>query len=207
MALDTYDGLKAEIALWLNREDLTVQIATFIRLLEARANRVLRTHDMVTRLPVTTADGAFAVPSDWKETISLTLAPGPSLPLEFVNIDMAEQVRAIPTNDGKPPHFYTHEGGQFFLVPAPSASTDLVLVYRAAIPALATDNQTNWLLTKSPDLYLYGSLAAAEPYLKNDERMPLWKSQADQALIDMQYEAERASFPQGKLTAKFRTFG
>lgn len=207
MALDSFDGLKAEIAGWLNREDLTGQIPTFIRLLEVRANRVLRTHDMVTRLPVTTVVGSFAVPADWKETISLTLAPGPSLPLEFVSIDMAEQVLAIPTNDGKPPRFYTQEGGQFLLVPAPSVSTDLVLVYRAAIPPLADDNQINWLLTKSPDLYLYGALAAAEPYLKNDERMPLWKSLADQALVDMQYEAERASFPQGKLTAKFRTFG
>ena len=207
MALDTYDGLKAEIADWLNRADLTTQIPTFIRLLEARANRVLRTHDMVKRSTATTADGYFTVPSDWKETISLTRTSGQFPPLEFVNIEKAEQIRAIPSNNGLPPQLYTHVDGKFLLVPAPSDPVEIELVYRGAIPALSADNQTNWLLTRSPDLYLFGSLASAEPYLKNDERLPVWKSQADQAVVDMAYEAERAAFPQGKLTQKFRTFG
>lgn len=207
MALDTYAGLKAEIAGWLNREDLTAQIPTFIRLLEARANRVLRTHDMVKRSTAATTEGYFTVPSDWRETVSLLrTSGGRGAPLEFVNVEKASELRVCLPASGDP-QFYTHLDGKFLMIPAPSAEVELELVYRAAIPPLVGDNSTNWLLTKSPDIYLYGSLAAAEPYLKNDERLPIWKTLTDQAFVDMQYEAERASFPQGKLTPKFRTFG
>lgn len=207
MSLDTYDNLQLEIADWLNRQDLTAKIPTFIQLLETRVNRVLRTHDMIKRQDATTSSGYFTVPSDWKETVSLTLAQGPYQPLEFVPIEKAEQRLTILQNVGKPPVWYTHVDGKFLLVPPPAAPIGVELVYRAGVPALSTDNETNWLLVKSPDVYLYGSLAAAEPYLKNDDRLPVWKGIVDQALIDMQYESERAAFPQGKLTQKFRSFG
>ena len=42
MALDTYDNLKTEIASFLNRDDLTAQIDTFIDLAETRQARTLR---------------------------------------------------------------------------------------------------------------------------------------------------------------------
>lgn len=42
MALDTYTGLKAAIASWLMRDDLTDAIPDFIMLAEARISRTLR---------------------------------------------------------------------------------------------------------------------------------------------------------------------
>ena len=43
MSLDNYDGLKSEVAGWLNRTDLAPVIPTFVRLLEAQVERILRT--------------------------------------------------------------------------------------------------------------------------------------------------------------------
>ena len=42
MALTTFSGLKSSIADWLNRSDLTTQIADFIALTEADFNAKLR---------------------------------------------------------------------------------------------------------------------------------------------------------------------
>ena len=42
MALDTFDNLKSTISTYLNRSDLTANLADFIRLTEARLNRELR---------------------------------------------------------------------------------------------------------------------------------------------------------------------
>ena len=42
MALTTYSTLKAEIASYLNRDDLTTHLDTFIDLAESRLNRDLR---------------------------------------------------------------------------------------------------------------------------------------------------------------------
>jgi hypothetical protein len=206
MAFENYTTLKSDIADWLNREDLTDKIPAFIRLFEARANRVLRTHDMVKRSTALTDNGYFSVPAEWLETIALMLTSGsPPRPLEFVSIENSFALRA-QARSGLPTH-YTHMDGKFFLIPAPTTETNLELIYRGAVPPLTAEAPVNWLLTRSPDLYLFGALSEAEPYLKNDERVALWQAKTAQVLGDMAYEAERAAYPQGALKMKARTFG
>jgi hypothetical protein len=206
MSFENYGALTVEIADWLNREDLAARIPSFVRLLEARVSRELRTHDMVKRATATVDDDYFVVPGDWRETVGLFRTNDPE-PLEFVSIAKALELRRTFRAGGQAPRFYTHMDGKFFLIPAPSGSTEIELIYRGSVPALSGNDSTNWLLLKSPDLYLYGALSAAEPYLKNDERLPMWKALSDEILMKMQLESDRASFPQGKLQAKFKTFG
>lgn len=219
MAFANYSELKAEIADWLNRTDLAAQIPNFITLLEARVNRELRTHDMVKRSTAVVDHGYFVVPNDWLETIALLQLGNRPKRLDFVSIEDSFSLREKYGNARgyTVPQIYTQMDGKFFLFPEPQANVELELVYRAKIPSLSeglVDGNgadisvpTNWLLKKSPDLYLFGSLAEAEPYLKNDERVALWQSKADRILASMQAEAERASYPQGALAANRRTFG
>ena len=49
MALDSYTNLKAEIADWLDRDDLTARIDTFIDLTEAKLAREIRVRAMLRR--------------------------------------------------------------------------------------------------------------------------------------------------------------
>ena len=42
------------------------------------------------------------------------------------------------------------------------------------------------MLTDNPDVYLYGALLEAEPFLMNDERVQLWATAFKQALDDLQ---------------------
>lgn len=58
MALDTFAGLKATIADYLNRDDLTSVIPSFITIAEAKFNRKLRVRQMVKRATAT-LDTAF----------------------------------------------------------------------------------------------------------------------------------------------------
>ena len=92
------------------------------------------------------------------------------------------------------------------LAPTPNEDYTVQIVYRANIPALAS-NSTNWLLTLAPDLYLYGALLMAEPYLQNDERIPLWAGAVQKTIADMNLESDRARAPRGHLTTSRRTFG
>jgi len=39
--------------------------------------------------------------------------------------------------------------------------------------------QTNWFTIYAPQALLYGSLMQAMPFLKNDERMPMWQQNYD----------------------------
>lgn len=204
--MDTYSTLKTAIAGWLNREDLTSRIPDFIELFEARANRELRTLAMLSIDTQTIAANPYTPPTDWLETVSFSRTSGsPPARLRFLSTEQYIAERALePTGDTT---HYTQMNGAFYLLPAPAESIDLELIYRAKIAALSDSAATNWLLTKSPDLYLYGSLVAAEPYLKNDARLPVWQAFADKIFEDMRLEAERAAYPQGALVAKRRTFG
>jgi hypothetical protein len=42
------------------------------------------------------------------------------------------------------------------------------------------------LLTYAPDIYLYASMLEAEPFIMNDERVPLWATALERAITDMQ---------------------
>ena len=92
------------------------------------------------------------------------------------------------------------------LLPAPTGDTDVVLTYYQKIPALSDTQTTNWLLTKSPDLYLYSTLLEAAPYLRDDDRMAMWGTARNQVLAAMQLESERAMRPTTQLVARRRGF-
>ena len=47
-------------------------------------------------------------------------------------------------------------------------------------------NTTETMLTENPDIYLYGALLEAEPFIMNDERVPLWMQGFSQAVADLQ---------------------
>lgn len=208
MALSNYSELKASVASWLNREDLTSQVPDFIALAEARFNRDLRLNAMLKRDTTTATSDYVALPDDWLEHVSICVINDGTVsdPLEYKTNEEFNRLRL--QNLTGTFRYYTIQDSNIVLLPAMSSgSVDLEIFYYAKIPALSDSATTNWLLTKAPDLYLYASLLGAEMYLQNDERLPLWAS-ASQTIIDsLTAESERAKRPQGKLVMRRRTFG
>lgn len=202
-----YTGLKAEIASWLNREDLTDRIPGFIQLAEASFNRALHTTDMVQRVLADVETDYFALPADWQETIALSHVG--QCELEFVSHAEAIRLRAMPHygSSDRLPRKFTMFADHLQIMPAPTATVQLELVYRRTVEPLSDSAPTNWLLRKSPDLYLFRSLVASELFLDNDERVPTWRAEADRILFEMNEQSERAAKPQGRLAVKRRTFG
>jgi hypothetical protein len=125
--------------------------------------------------------------------------------LEYISAERYYDLR----NDGLTgtPRYYTIIDDNILLLPAPTGNTTLEIIYYGKIPALSDSNTSNWLLARSPDLYLYAALIQAEAYLQNDERIQLWNAAADKIIADMDRESERAKRPQGALSARKRTFG
>jgi hypothetical protein len=68
------------------------------------------------------------------------------------------------------PRVYTIVAGQIRLGPAPAASGLIAeLLYYARVPALSPGNPANWLLSLYPNIYLFGALSQAGPYLGLDD--------------------------------------
>lgn len=209
MALDgTYNGLKASVADWLNRADLTGQIPDFIAMAEARFNRDLRLNAMLQRDTTVATTDYVKLPADWLEHVSISVVGDASIkrPLTYLSNEEFNRVRL--QNLSGTFRYYTIQDNNICLLPEMSAgAVTLEIFYYAKIPSLSGDNPTNWLLQRAPDLYLYASLAAAEIYLQNDERLPLWSAAIETITESLRMESERAKYPQGNLTVRRRTFG
>jgi len=207
MALTTYTELKASIADWLNRTDLTTTIPDFISLAEAQMERTLRTRQMIVRANASFDSEYGAVPDDFLETKSLKLtSTNPLTPLAFLSIDDMDAARSHYTASGRP-RFFSVVGGQFRISPTPDAAYTTELIYFAKLAKLSSTVASNWLLTSSPDIYLYGSLLQAAPYLQDDARIQVWATLYERALNDLRTADDRGASSGGALLTRAKTFG
>lgn len=192
-----YSELKSSIADFLNRQDLTPVIPTFISLCEADMNRTLRTRAMLTRA-IATLDSQFtALPVGFLEAKNIQLNSSPVISLEYVAIEEADRIRAVtPTGQ---PQFYTIVGDMIEVVPVPEVSYTIELVYYKKLTALSDSSTSNWILSSHPDAYLYGALMQAAPYLKNDERLPVWGQLYKAVLADINSSSDKAEVSGSRL--------
>lgn len=182
MSISTYAELQTAVASWLNRSDLTDYVPDFIRIAEDQLSLDLHTREMEAQTTlVTVGDVAtVALPTDMHEIRRFRVDVSYSQPLKFLTPD---QLSADYASDAVgQPIVYTVIGANAQLAPVPDGVYSLELTYKQQLPALSDSNTVNWLLTKWPSLYLYASLIAAEPFLKNDDRLMLWQGLYQQQL-------------------------
>jgi len=191
MALDTYANLKTAIADWLDRSDLTDRIPDFIALAEARLNRELRIRPMEVRSTLTLTAGQryFALPGGYLQMRNIQLNTNPVTPLEYITPEMLDRLYGSNTT-GKP-KAYSLIGDEIQLAPIPDSAYTLEVAYYEKFTPLSTDVTTNWLTENAPDVLLYGALIEAEPFVKNDERMPLWLNAYKEAIDKIQKADDR----------------
>jgi len=176
MALDTYANLKTEIANYLNRTDLTSYLDTFIDLAEARHARDLRVREMESvDTSITTVAGtqSYDLPTGYLEMRYVTWQSNPYTFLAYMTPPDFFRVYNAGEGSGSP-SYYTIVGSKIYLGKQPDAANVLELGFFKRPTALSSSNTTNDILTYFPDLYLYASLAESEPFLMNDERLPVW---------------------------------
>lgn len=199
MALTSYSELKSSLADWLNRDDLTSVIPDFISLAEAQMERKLPTQKMVKRANATIDTPFSALPADFISVKSLILtSTSPVRQLVFLTEDELDAKKPVLNTTGKPVYFAL-VGNQIEVLPAPDTSYTAELTYVATLAKLSDSNTSNWILARHPDVYLYGALLQAAPYLRDDERVGLWSSQYQAAIEDMLLQNERAAFSQGRI--------
>jgi hypothetical protein len=184
MSLDSYGNLQVEVATWLRRADLVPEIPTFITLAEAQFNRKLRSARMITRVAAFAISAqTMALPSDFVSMKSVRLV-SPARSLRWVSdTKMDELLDTTEYTAGSPSH-YTIEGANIRFSPVPATAYTAALVYYASLPPLST-NTTNWLLQSHPDAYLYGALLQSAPYLRADERLPMWAEMLRAIITDI----------------------
>jgi hypothetical protein len=207
MALTSYNELKTSVADWLNRTDLTAVVPDFIALAEAQIERTLRTRQMIIRAIASIDTEYSAVPADFLETKSIKLNTNPVTPLAFESIDAMDIMKGTMYQAAGKPQYFSIVGGQIRVLPVPDAPYSAELTYYSKLTKLSSTVATNWLLAQAPDVYLYGALMQAAPYLKDDARIPVWASIYTKGLEELQVADDRGATSGGAILMRARTFG
>jgi hypothetical protein len=193
MSLDgTYNGLKASIADFLNRQDLTSAIPDFVALAEAQMSRRLLqagpVRMMMARSDATITDEFITAPNDFMGIQTIYVGSGETasglLRLQVATPDEINDLKSFYYDPADGPRRFAVVGNSFQFWPWNGASVSAEITYWQRIPPLAS-NSTNWLLTLHPDAYLYGSLLQASPYLKDDARVEMWSGIFQTILADI----------------------
>jgi hypothetical protein len=180
--ISSYASLRVEIAAWLDRDDLAERIPGFIRLSEARLNRVLRVPDMEVETVLTANAEETPLPLDFLAMRELDLSGPPNRPLRCMSPDALVQ-----NFDGTAgvTQAYAVTGRTLRLAPPPSAPVGLRMVYFAQLPSLSDERPSNWLLAQAPDVYLFAALLQATAFIGDTGRIGQWKAAYDEALAEL----------------------
>lgn len=193
----TYNSLVADLESYLQRTDQLVinQIPQLINLAQIRIPREMKLlgfRQEVTGVFDGTAQstGIMQKPSDWRKTISFYVATGTDgtvhTPVLERDYDYIRTVYPDPSVQGTP-RFYADADYEHWLVqPSPSSAMPFKVPYYSQLTYLDNTTQTNWLTINAPDLLLYASLLEAIPFLKVDERIPVWQGLYTNAKLALQ---------------------
>lgn len=199
MAFSTYTELKASVADWLNRTDLTDAIVDFIDLAEAELTRRVRRQ---TRTSTIYAAAATATPpSDMASPIAMWLSTDEvyrDVPLTICTPEMLRTrlARANGTT-GRPTHV-AYFDNDFWFAPIPDTSYDVIVLYNMQLTKLSTSpSLSNDILEHAPDAYLFGALLQASPYLEHDERIAVWQMKFDNAIEQLNHLRDEEAYGAG----------
>jgi hypothetical protein len=193
--ITNYTELQAAVSNWLDRDDLTNRVPEFIQLAEVRMKRELRTVVTVAPLVIADADVATALPADCAELRSVRhngtdrdahikiTTPWGLDPYRELGVGIPEAA-AVVNN-----YLRWNVGA--------SGSFNMEIIYFATITPLSASVLTNTELTTAPDLYLFGALCEAAPFLEHDTRVALWESKYQAALTAVNASRESAELGAG----------
>lgn len=181
MAFTNYGGLKAEIAQWLQRNDLTLPISSFVDLATARLTRQLRVPQMEQQATTTITGEWTALPSDF-------------VAMRYVELENGTRLRhyppdrfAIEVETKNQPYIPIYMIGDMSLRVFPlQTSTVVDLLYYRTVPPLVSDLDSNWVLTQFPNAYLACAMAEGCQFINDYAGMERWEAKAEKALAEIQ---------------------
>lgn len=196
MSITTYAELKTSIADFLDRDDLTSIIPTFISLAEAQIARDVRHWKQEKRVTTSVDERYENLPNDWLEVKFVALSTGAML--ETVSPSNMADMRARSDTSGVP-KYVRMTADQLEFYPTPSSATDISMLYYARVPSLSDAAPSNWLLSDAPDIFLYASLLHSAPYIADDARIQIWGSLYQSGVEKLNIENQR-----GRVTGPMR---
>jgi len=164
--------LKTKITAWLDRSDLDDYVGDFVQLAADRIYRLARTPANETIISGTTTNGRIEIPGDFVQ-------------VKWIRINnttfLSPTTQVYESFDGNPVN-YGRLGDYIYLVPQSTAEFKMSYYNTESV---SSDTDEPELLQAGLDLFLYGSLAEAAPFLQDDARIAVWEAKFNTALLSL----------------------
>jgi hypothetical protein len=184
----TYDSLVLNVQQYMERNDadFVAQIPSLIALAESRVAAELKTYLQLTVVETSLAvnQDVLAKPARWRKTVSMKVNGQPVL---MRGQDYVAQYQDESAN-GVPLYYAEYDYNNWNFAPKPDATYPVEIIYYSEIQPLDDENQQNLFTRETPQLMLYGTLLAAQGYLKALDKLPVWKGYYDDTLAAIKKE-------------------
>lgn len=182
----TFTSLQEDMRRYLERGalvDTTVyeQLPRLINLAERAIAQEMKFQGFISVVVSTLVQGTsvYQKPDRWRETTSMNFGTGDDENTrQSLYPRSYEYLRAYWPNSstqGVPLFYADYDYEHWLVAPTPDADYPWEINYYQQPPLLDDANQTNWLSDYLPNALLYRALLEATPFLKNDERIPVWQ--------------------------------
>jgi hypothetical protein len=187
----TYDSLVEDVIRYCERNDdsFVAQIPRLIMLTEQGIAAEIKTLMQlnVVNTTLTVNDPVLQKPVRWRKTISMKINGQPILnrSMDYVTQFQTE----APT--GQPLYYGDYDYDHWALAPIPNSAYPVEIIYYSRIQPLDVENQENLLTREAPQALLFGTLLQTQGYLKNTDKLAVWKGYYDSAIAALKGEDQR----------------
>lgn len=182
--ITSYSTLLTAVSDYLARSDLTGFTPNFVQNFEERFYRDSENWAswMESALSVTITNNVAAVPASYLDLRIAYISGSP--PLKRLSLEQLYSRFPRGGLSSGTARFIARNGSNFEFGPEVVSGTLAGTFYAkpTLLRSFASDAAAHHLIVNAPDLLLYGALLEAEPFLKNDSRLVVWKSAYDWAL-------------------------
>jgi hypothetical protein len=179
----TYDSLVENIQSYLERSDTATleKIPLFIMLAEqVIASEIKFLGNLtVVESAMTPNNPIITKPSRWHKTVSMNVTDelGKKYPVFLRKYEYLREYWPDETQTDLPKFYCDYNYDNWLVAPTPATNYTFEVLYYERVQPLDSTNQQNWFTAYAPQALLYGSLLQAMPFLKNDDRIPMWQAQ------------------------------
>ena len=195
-AFQDYIALRLGVAEWVDNRSMSDVIDRFTLEAEAVLNKFIRTRENLTTGATLTFTAGFApLPSDFEEIAQIWDAT-----LRFP-LDGSDRRVTQGTNDL---YSYAIDTVNVYIEGLDGATR--IMDYYAKLPTLTTSPTTsNWLLQRSPDLYLYAVCVQAAKWMKNSDLAKAAQDLMDMEKLDLFRDDARAKWGNASIRTRAPT--
>jgi hypothetical protein len=181
-----YSEIKALAISYSDRADAEVadRMDDFLRIVEARINRPLKTQKMSTRVTINSITGQeyYGLPADFDglRDIEIQDTDGNRTTPPYLSPELMNNKANTTTTEAG----YTIIHDQLHIYPAQTGAVIELVYYQTLLP-LTSEVTTNWVGDLYPDCYVFGLLVEINAFVKDPQTATVWDARFKEAIAEI----------------------